>query len=115
MKPTWYVMIDEWKKVADALNILIQTNKVILPNGFVIHCPVCVQQFGDVNGMIIVEKYSEIAPYKEELERYGYGFSVLPIDPNDIFNLDDFKDILSDWGWSGLDDQIPIWYKEINT
>jgi hypothetical protein len=41
--------------------------------------------------------------YAETLKRAGYGFSVLDEpQPDEKFDLNAFKEMFLDWGWSGV-------------
>ena len=62
--------------------------------------------------MLLFENYEAVQKITEVLHHAGYGYSVLPYDPRDHFDLESFKDILCDWGWAGPIESAPTWYQE---
>lgn len=61
-----------------------------------------IRGLGASNGMLVVRNYEDVRPYLETLARAGYGFSVLDEPRSDeTFDLDSFRELFVDWGWSG--------------
>ena len=53
--------------------------------------------------MLVFRKYDDVRLYAETLKRAGYGFSVLDEpQPDEKFDLNAFKEMFLDWGWSGV-------------
>jgi hypothetical protein len=83
-----------------------------LPDGRPIHTVARIADLGAPNGMLILG--SDYAPsalkYSEALLEIGYGYSVLE-EPSAAaaFDLDSFKELFCDWGWSGPFDKKPSW------
>lgn len=61
-----------------------------------------IRNLGAINGMLVFLNYDDIRPYVDELLQAGYGYAVLD-EPraNEAFDLDSFKEMFLDWGWSG--------------
>ena len=69
-----------------------------------------IRELGDDNGMLILAHYDEVEPFTQRLADLGYGFAVLgePRDA-DAFDLDGYKQMFRDWGWSGALGTKPSW------
>lgn len=69
-----------------------------------------IKNFGARNGMLIFKDYSEVKPYLHEIQRRGYGFSILD-EPSEHEKIDinDYICVLEDWGWFGNQDKKPSW------
>ncbi len=62
--------------------------------------------------MLIFRSYGEIQPYAEEIVRSGYGYSILDEPrPDENFDLESFKEMFFDWGWTGEASSKPFWMK----
>ena len=71
-----------------------------------------VADLGAPNGMLVVRSYADIAAIKEVLLDAGYGFSVLDEpNPGEEFDLESFKSMFRDWGWSGDLAKKPTWLR----
>ncbi len=71
-----------------------------------------IRHLGAQNGMLIFKSYDEISSVTKELLDAGYGFSVLDEpSPNEEFELDSFKEMFIDWGWSGQLGRKPLWMR----
>jgi hypothetical protein len=70
-----------------------------------------ISDVGGKNGMLIFARYSEIEPFLDEVRNCGFGFSVLS-EPgrNETFDLERYKEMFRDWGWSGAADNRPAWF-----
>lgn len=86
--------------------------KLSLPNRPEITTVARIHNLGAANGMLIFESYDEISSFTKELLDAGYGFSVLdePL-PQEQFDLDSFKEMFIDWGWSGELGRKPSWMR----
>jgi hypothetical protein len=105
-------MINEWQRIANMLSICIEYNVVLEIGKYRINFPVLVKDFGHTNGMLLVESYDSIKNIKNELNEKGYGYSVMPFDKRNLFDIETIKSVLCDWGWAGRKDEAPDWYKE---
>lgn len=71
-----------------------------------------VADLGALNGMLIVRSYADISAVKDALLEAGYGFSVLDEpNPGEEFDLESFKSMFRDWGWSGDLGKKPAWMR----
>jgi hypothetical protein len=70
-----------------------------------------ISNVGGKNGMLIFIRYSDIEPFLEEVRNRGFGFSVLSeLGRNEMFDLETYKEMFRDWGWSGPADKRPGWF-----
>ena len=60
--------------------------------------------------MLVVREHEAIKHVLEELEKAGFGFSVME-DPADDepFVVDSYVDVLRDFGWAGREAESPGW------
>lgn len=66
--------------------------------------------FGADNGMLIFVDGRDPLRFTEQLVDAGFGYSVLGEgSPTDEFDLESFKEMLIDWGWSGHSENKPTW------
>lgn len=67
-----------------------------------------IRNLGSRNGMLVFLNYDDVRPYADKILRAEYGYSVLD-EPsaNEVFDLDSFKEMFLDWGWSGPDESMP--------
>jgi hypothetical protein len=69
-----------------------------------------ISDLGAANGMLIFDNYDEIRELTQQLPDAGYGFSVLSQpEPSYELDLDSFKEMFTDWGWSGEPGRKPAW------
>lgn len=103
-------LLTTWKVVAEALDLdLIENFSFQLKSGDLIEASFLLKNFGAEHGMLIFCDYEKIKPYVNEIVDHGYGFSILS-EPQSasIININDFVNLLSDWGWSG-EHAPPAW------
>jgi len=74
-----------------------------LPSGCKVRAEVRIRGLGADSGMLIVTEYSDVKDISQELVDEGYGFCVLsaPPLPNEDFDLQVYREMFQDWGWSG--------------
>ncbi len=104
-------LIHMWKIAAKDLCLEIVTPFVlILSSGIKIEAELLLENFGASKGMIVINKYDQVAPFVDEIVNEGYGFAVLdePVE-NEQYIRDDFIEMLNDWGWSGGKSEKPSW------
>lgn len=98
-----------WRVAANALHItVVAPFELALPSGGRIHAEVLVRAFGAAEGMLIVTESSAVWPFRDEIVHIGYGFSVMD-PPEGPCDLDEVRELLEDWGWSGDDLDRPAW------
>jgi hypothetical protein len=111
--PSVSALASEWAKAAELLHIeIVAPFSVTLPSGSIIGAKVLVKGFGPPNGMLLVTDYASVRDELEALEAAGFGFSVLeePAESSP-FVLDEFIELLQDWGWAGNNRDKPQWMK----
>jgi hypothetical protein len=82
---------------------------VILPDGRKFLGDFLLRNFGCGSGMIVVQNYSRLAGYWEELEKLGYGFATLNPQKAGDYNRQGFIEMLSEWSWKGDPKKRPSW------
>jgi hypothetical protein len=103
-----------WVEVGEALGVEVVTPyAVALPSGNTVNAAALVRLFGSPKGMLIVSNYDVVRLHLQELEQAGYGFSVLdePSEGTPLV-LQEYVDILSDWGWLGRKTDAPWWLRK---
>jgi hypothetical protein len=104
--------IAEWlQQGADALGLSVDFEYEVAIEG---HAPVKalarIQSFGGANGMLVFSHYDDVRPYATELVRAGFGYTVLDERrPGEVFDLESYKEMMLDWGWTGLSSSRPPW------
>ncbi|BCV63827.1 hypothetical protein [Shewanella algae] len=96
-------LLDFWIKVSSELNLDIDIgHKVTLDSGEVIESLLLVKGFGAKIGMLIFSKDIDITQVRKELNELGYGYShMYPPLENEQFDIDDYVELLEDWGGTG--------------
>ncbi len=104
--------IPQWKKIAEDLGLSIEAPySLSVRDGVILQVPVLVRDFGAVKGMLIVEDYSQISDYQDELIDRGYGYSTMTPEVSSDYDRDSVVSVLSDWSWSGKAEKKPGWLK----
>jgi hypothetical protein len=101
-----------WRACAE-LSLRVELSfKFTLPNGLEVTAVARIYNLGAANGMLVFASYDEIRNITKELLAAGYGFSVLD-EPStrEEFDLDSFKEMFIDWGWSGELGRKPAWMR----
>jgi hypothetical protein len=71
-----------------------------------------VADLGAHNGMLLFRSYDEIKSYAQDLLALGYGYSVIDEPRSDeVFDIESFKEMFRDWGWTGGLGQKPKWMR----
>src|ERR1700704_2972765 len=83
---------------------------VTLPNGRQIPTVMRIANLGAAQGMLVVRGYDDVRENANVLLAAGYAYSVLD-EPyaEEQFSLESYREMFSDWGWSGSPDQKPHW------
>lgn len=99
----------EWEQARDDLGLeIVIPFKLDLENGVTIHAELLVKNFGGRNGMLIVKKYDIVKDNLTEIQKLGFGFSVLD-ESWQPYDRAAMIDMLSDWEWAGLTAETPNW------
>lgn len=103
-------LIDKWLNVSKTLKINIVvgfqlevSDQIILKSEFL------VKKFGAEIGMLVFTNFSSVAPYVQQIIDMGYGFSVLSESNDENINIEEYVEVLNDWGWSGAESEAPDW------
>lgn len=68
------------------------------------------KDFGGSEGMILFPEGTRVLSYHTALSNLGYGYSVIESpSQNDDWSPDKLMEMLSDWGWTGVDEERPVW------
>ena len=89
--------------------------KLSIPGAPEITAVARIPELGAKHGMLVFKSNDEIRAISKQLLDAGYGYSVLdePL-PNEEFDLEVFKDIFAEWGWSGEAANKPAWMKKLD-
>ena len=69
-----------------------------------------IASIGTPNGLLIFCDANELRPIAKKLVEEGYGYSMLSKPrPTEGFDLEAYKGMFADWGWSGSPDVKPLW------
>lgn len=111
MTPTVSRLASGWERAATLLGLEIITPFVAtLAGGVQVAADVWVKRFGAPNGMLLITDYSKVRHNLDALRGAGFGFSVLE-EPTEVDQLvlDEFIELLRDWGWAGGPGNEPSW------
>lgn len=105
------------KTAADKLNLRIIIEPIVkLKTGKKIRFEACFPDLSNEKGIYVIQwdDGSKITKTeREELRGMGIGVSTFdaPRD-NEIFNINDYKEMFTEWGWSGNMSDQPSWMKK---
>lgn len=105
-------LAEAWFRVAEILGVeIVAPYSAELPSGARIDASVLVKRFGARVGMLIVTDYARVRSELAALDAAGYGFSVLEEpEPADPFDVEEYAEMLRDWGWAGSQESRPSWF-----
>lgn len=67
---------------------------------------------GAPNGMIVFLSYDAVQSVKDKLLEAGYGFSVMDEpDAREAYDIESYKVLFRDWGWTGELGKKPDWMR----
>ena len=113
MTPTDSRLASAWERAASLLGLEIAAPFVAtLTGGAQVAADVLVRRFGAPNGMLLITDYSKVRHNLDALRGAGFGFSVLeePAEAEQLV-LDEFVELLRDWGWAGDPEKEPAWMR----
>ncbi len=93
--------------------------KVIVPfelslaSGKKLSAEALLPELGYPNGMIVSQSSTNYLAICDELKKLGYGLSVYA-EPSHAYNVENYKEMFSDWGWSGDKAKKPDWMTNPN-
>jgi hypothetical protein len=102
-----------WERAASVLGVeVVAPFTAKLADGSQVVADVLIKRFGGPNGMLLITDYSKVRHKLNALRDAGLGFSVLE-EPNksEPFVVDEFIELLRDWGWAGDKGQEPSWMR----
>ncbi|HET9235924.1 MAG TPA: hypothetical protein VFO10_01665 [Oligoflexus sp.] len=103
----------KWIEAASDLQLTIEIDfDLVLKNILVLKAPVFLHDFGGEKGTLILESFEDISSLEKELTKAGFGFSVQKSHASDKYDREIFIEMLTEWGWTGNPDRIPVWYPE---
>lgn len=86
-------------------------HSVDLGDGLLVSSLARIRDLGAPNGTLIVRSYVEVERHLDKLSALGYGFSVLDEPrPDEEFDLESFRDMFIEWGWSADAQRRPTWW-----
>lgn len=99
------------KRAGDELGLRIEFDPRLSVRGALDLTPVArLLDFGADNGMLIFVDGRDLLSCTEQLLDAGFGYSVLGDgSPTEEFDLESFKEMSIDWGWSGCSESKPAW------
>lgn len=109
--------IDSWAPAAKELGVeILGPAEIDIGAGIFVEVDMLFPQFGPENGMLVVEKYSQLEPRRQDILAAGYGYSVFsPPPPGTYYSADDLAEMLADWTWNGRPEDQPDWSRAKST
>lgn len=104
-------LINHWEMAASDLGLdLVVPYCLVLDSGIELNALFLVKDFGSPKGMLIFSHYEQIESCSDYVLSAGYGFAVLDMpSESEVYDRDEFIEVLLDWGWSGEDKKRPDW------
>ena len=104
-------LVRQWLHAAELLGLDVEAPcPVTLPSGATVVADVLVRQFGASRGMLVMRSYDGLRGRGPELQGAGFGHSVMDDPgPTEVFAVENYIEVLRDWGWSGARDDEPSW------
>lgn len=106
-------LVKKWKAARDDLGIkIVAPYEVELQSGGKLKAKLLVRNFGHRYGTLIFTDAEEVWAHRKELAALGYAYSVLEeptTEADELYDRDIFIDILSEWEWTGDEQDQPEW------
>jgi hypothetical protein len=101
----------ELEKACAELGLSVKFDERISVNGKDNLKPLAhIESIGAPNGMLIFLSFEPIRSAGQDLCKQQFAYSVLSEPrPNEKFDLNSYKEMFVDWGWSGSPDAKPAW------
>jgi hypothetical protein len=101
--------VDAYGDAAHALGVTLRGPVTVeLPGGDKLSADMIVESFGAPNGTLVFSSTSEAQPHFGVLSDLGYTVSSFA-EPTSRAEINDLRDVLTDWGWCGSDALRPDW------
>lgn len=104
--------MNNWEKAKKDLGLDISFSNELKVEDDLLHIEIILKNFGAPKGMIIVREYNKIKNYVDALNQNGWGYSALSL--GNKYDRESFIEMLSDWGWTGPENEKPNWLLENN-
>lgn len=106
------MLLDWLTQSCQDLELNIEKNfSIKLNNGHILKAIARIPNIGARNGMLLFSSYDEIESYLLEIEKLGYGYSILEAPRiSEAYDLTSFMEMYRDWGWSGNLENMPYWF-----
>jgi hypothetical protein len=63
--------------------------------------------------MLVFGNYDEVKDHITEVDNDGFGYTVIGEPwPDETFDLESFKEMVTDWGWTGSSSSRPEWFAD---
>lgn len=98
------------KMAAEQLGLKIDVPyTVIVSIGNEINCQARLPELGHLLGTLIFDWNDEVVD-RSALLKQGYSISTFSVPSSgEIFKIEDYIEMSSDWGWNGLEEDKPLW------
>ena len=105
--------MQEWlARAAEELNVRVLVGyEVPLTDGGKLPSQALFPDFGSALGTLVFRSQDEVnAEARRELIKRGFGMSTFsePL-PNEEFDIESYKEMLSEWGWASEERNRPDW------
>ena len=101
-----------WRACAESGLRIELDFQISIPNKPDVVAVARIHDLGAAKGMLVFSSYDQIQNSTNEILAAGYGFSVLDEpSPREEFDLESFKEMFIDWGWSGELGRKPAWMR----
>ena len=104
-------LLNTLARACAALGLTVENDRVVeIPGGPPLLPLARIPSLGAPNGMLIFRNYDDVRPRAEDLLLANYAYSVLD-EPRsgELFDIESFKEMFADWGWSGDPLSRPVW------
>ena len=103
----------DFQTVGLALHLSVEIDKIIyLSNGEEILASIYLANFAGPKGIMIFSHSKLMWPVRDVINADGYGYSVMTIPADDFVDIESYKEVLIDWGWTGDRSRRPQWIEK---
>jgi hypothetical protein len=105
-------MIEWLERAALSLGLVVERDyEVVLAGHATTRAAARILNVGGPMGMLVFARYEDAKHLADQLVRAGFGYTVLDQPrPNETFELESYREMAADWGWSGPIDLKPNWF-----
>ncbi len=101
-------LLDSLKRACTELNLRLIYPYELRLNDEVCTFVACLPELGYPKGMLVTTDSGLAMRLSCDLVSAGYGYSTLS-EGCEGFDIEVYKEVFSDWGWNGADEQQPTW------